>query len=49
MPHGDAVIGLTTMLRIKRTVDGAEIDNLIAHIEARKGAAIVRRRRADWR
>jgi len=49
MPHGDALIGLATVLRIKRTLDGTEIDEVIAGIEARKAAAVEHRRRLDWR
>ena len=37
------------MLRIKRTLDGAEIDEIIADVEARKAMAIEHWRRADWR
>jgi hypothetical protein len=36
LPYGDLVIGLSALLRIKRTLDGAEIDKLIADFEARK-------------
>jgi hypothetical protein len=49
MPHGDAVIVLSTVLRIKRTLDGAEIDKILSDLQAEKGLAIERRRRADWR
>ena len=37
------------MLRIKRTLDGAEIDKIIADVQARNALAIEHRRRADWR
>jgi hypothetical protein len=37
------------VLRIKRTLDGAEIDKIIADVQARKAMAIEHRRRADWR
>ena len=40
---------LSTVLRIKRTLDGAEIDKIIRDVEAGKELAIERRRRADWR
>jgi Zn-finger nucleic acid-binding protein len=34
---------------IKRTLDGAEIDKIIADVETRKALAVEHRRRADWR
>ncbi len=37
------------LLRIKRTLDGAEIDGLISDLQARKALAVERGRRADWR
>ena len=37
------------MSRIKRTLDGAEIDEITADVQTRKALAIERRRRADWR
>ena len=40
---------LSTLFRIKRTLDGAEIDEIIADVEARKAMAIEHWRRADWR
>jgi hypothetical protein len=43
------VIVLSTVLRIERTLDGAEIDKIIWDIEARKASAIERQRWADWR
>jgi hypothetical protein len=49
MPYGDVVIVLSTVLRIKRTLDGAEIDKIISDVEAGKALAMKRRRRADWR
>jgi hypothetical protein len=36
------------LLRIKRTLDGAEIDRLISDLQARKALAVEHRRRADW-
>jgi hypothetical protein len=48
LPHGDAVIVLSTVLRIKRTLDGAEIDKIISDMQARKGLAIDRVRRKRW-
>jgi hypothetical protein len=47
-PHGDAVIVLSTVLRIKRTLDGAEIDGLISDLQARKALAAERVRRKRW-
>ena len=40
---------LNTVLRIDRTLDGAEIDKLIADLDAVKALAIEHRRRAHWR
>ncbi|WP_342726085.1 hypothetical protein AAFG07_03810 [Bradyrhizobium sp. B097] len=48
MPYGDVVMVLSTVLRIKRTLDGAEIDQIISDVEARKALAIERFRRAEW-
>jgi hypothetical protein len=42
------VIALSTVPRIKRTLDGAEIDGLISDLQARKGLAIERVRRKRW-
>lgn len=39
----------STVLRIKRTLNGAEIDKIISDVEARKASAIEHRRRADRR
>lgn len=49
MPHGDVLIALSTVLRIKRTLTGAEIDTLIADVQAGKALAEERRRREEWR
>jgi hypothetical protein len=49
MPYGDVVIVLSTALRIKRTLDGADIDKIIWDVEARKALAMEHQRRADWR
>ena len=40
---------LSTVLRIRRTLDGTEIDQIIWDMEARKALAIEKRRRAEWR
>ena len=48
-PYGDLLIGLSTVLRIKRTLDGAEIDEIISDVLVRNTAAVERRRREDWR
>jgi hypothetical protein len=37
------------LLRIKRTLDGAEIDEIIPDVQAHKAMMIEHRRRADWR
>jgi hypothetical protein len=49
MPYGDVVMALSIVLRIKRTLDGVEIDTIISDVEARKALALERQRRADWR
>jgi hypothetical protein len=38
---------VSDVLRIKRTLDGAEIDKIISDVQARKALAIEHRRRAD--
>ena len=47
MPFGDVVMALSIVLRIKRTLNGAEIDELISDVQA-KAQAIELARRADW-
>lgn len=49
LPYGDVVIVLSTVLRIKRTLDGAEIDRIIWDVETRKALGAEHRRRAEWR
>jgi len=49
MPYGDVVIALSTVLRIKRTLDGPEINAVISNVQTLKAKAIERHRRADWR
>ena len=49
MPYGDGVMVLSIVLRIKRMLDGAEIDKIIWGVETRKALAMERQRRADWR
>ncbi|UPK39359.1 hypothetical protein IVB18_20315 [Bradyrhizobium sp. 186] len=49
MPYGDVVIVLSTVLRIRRTLDGVEIDKIILDVETREALAIEHRRRAEWR
>jgi hypothetical protein len=48
LPYGDVVIALSVLLRIKRTLDGAEIDGLISELQARKALALERVRRKQW-
>jgi hypothetical protein len=48
LPHGDAVIVISTVLRIKRTLDGAEIDKIISDLQAGKTLAVERARRKLW-
>jgi hypothetical protein len=40
---------LSTVLRMARTLNGAEIDKIIMDYEARKALALEQRRRAEWR
>ncbi|QOZ71074.1 hypothetical protein [Bradyrhizobium arachidis] len=49
MPYGHVVVALSVVLRIKRTLDGAEIDEIIRGLEAEKALAVERRRRAEWK
>lgn len=49
MPYGDVVIVLATILRIKRTLDGAEIDEIIRGLEAQKALEAEHRRRSEWK
>jgi hypothetical protein len=48
-PYGDVVIALSVVLRIKRTLDGPQIDEIISDVQARKALAAEQRRRAEWR
>lgn len=48
MPYGDLAMVLSMILRIRRTLDGAEIDKIIVDVLARKALAVEHRRRADW-
>jgi hypothetical protein len=48
-PYGVVVIVLSTVLRIKRTLDGAEIDEIISNVWTRNALAMERQLRADWR
>jgi hypothetical protein len=47
--YGDVVIVLSTVLRVRRTLDGAEIDKIIWDVETRKALAAEQQRRVDWR
>jgi hypothetical protein len=49
LPHGVVLMVLCTVLRIKRTLGGGEIDKIISDLQARKALAVEYRRRADWR
>jgi hypothetical protein len=40
---------LQLVLRIKRTLEGAEIDEIISDVQARGAMTVEHRRRADWR
>jgi hypothetical protein len=48
LPYGDVVMTLSIVLRIKRTLDGAEIDNIISDLQARKARVVERGRRKRW-
>ena len=48
LPYGDVVMVLSTVLRIKRTLDGSEIDDLISGMQARKALAAENVRRKRW-
>jgi hypothetical protein len=48
LPYGDVVMALSFVLRIKRTLDGTEIDKIISDLQARKGLAIEHVRRKRW-
>jgi hypothetical protein len=48
LPYGDVVMTLSIVLRIKRTLDAAEIDKIIADVQARKALAVERGRRHRW-
>jgi hypothetical protein len=43
------VIVLSTVLRIKRTLDSSEIDKITWDVGARRALAMESQRRADWR
>jgi hypothetical protein len=49
LPYGVVLIVLSTVLRIKRTLDGGEIDKIISDLQVQKSLAVERCRRADWR
>jgi hypothetical protein len=49
MPYGYVVMTLSIVLRIKRTLDGPEIDKIISDVQARMGLAVERALRSDWR
>ena len=40
---------LSIVLRVKRTLDGGEIDKIISDLQARKALVVEHRRRDDWR
>jgi len=48
-PHGPIIMALSVVLKIRRTLTGAEIDDVIATTVAGLGLAAERRRRAEWR
>ena len=48
-PYGHVVIALSVVLKIRRTLTGAEIDDVITTVLAGFELALEQRRRADWR
>src|SRR3984885_7524839 len=48
LPYGDVVMTLSIVLRIKRTLDGAEFDKIISDVQAQKALAVERGRRKRW-
>jgi hypothetical protein len=48
LPYGDVMMTLSIVLRIARTLDGAEIDKIISDVQARKRSAIEHVRRKRW-
>lgn len=48
MPYGDVVMVLSIVLRMKRTLEGPEIDEIISDVQARKSVAVERARRRQW-
>ncbi|WP_187435093.1 hypothetical protein [Bradyrhizobium cytisi] len=49
LPYGPVIMTLQLVLRIKRTLAGAEIDKVIWDMEAQKALALERERRTEWR
>jgi hypothetical protein len=47
-PHAPIIMSLSIVLRIKRTLDGAEIDKIISDVQARKALAVEHGRRQRW-
>jgi hypothetical protein len=47
-PHVPIIMSLATVLRIRRTLTGEEIDKLISDVQARKALAIEHARRKQW-
>jgi hypothetical protein len=46
--YGDVLMVLSIVLRIKRTLDGPELDRIISDVQARKALALERARRKQW-
>jgi hypothetical protein len=47
-PHALVIMSLSIVLRIKRTLDGAEIDKIISDVQARTALAVEHGRRQRW-
>ncbi|WP_247354553.1 hypothetical protein [Bradyrhizobium sp. 160] len=48
MPYGDLLMVVSTVLRIKRTLDGIEIDKIIWDVQVRSALEKERLRRKQW-
>jgi hypothetical protein len=47
-PHAPIIMSLSIVLRIKRTLDGVDIDKIISDVQARKALAVEHGRRQRW-
>ncbi|MET4788399.1 hypothetical protein ABIF64_000577 [Bradyrhizobium japonicum] len=49
LPYRDLVMVLSIILRIRRTLDGVEIDKFVCESEAQKALAAEHHPRVEWR